>query len=156
MEILLEQLGINHERVALEWVSAAEAPLFVEKITSFTKRIRELGPLGTSEGLDQPVLLRKITAAKVTLEGMKLRAAFARQAKKVKESNSYGELPDPEKLRNSLNSEITLQEIYLCLKEKKRSAAELASLLNLSEEMVGSALETLQKKKKINTDYTII
>ena len=156
MKILLEQLGINQERVALEWVSAAEAPLFVEKITSFTKRISDLGSLGTSEGLDRSVLLRKITAAKVSLEEKKLRATFARQAKKVKETNSYGELPDPEKLRNSLVSEITLQEIYLCLKEEKRSIAELATLLNLSEERVGSVLETLQKKKKINADYSII
>ena len=156
MKILLEQLGINQERVALEWVSAAEAPRFVEKITSFTNRIRDLGSLGTSEGLDRSVLLRKITAAKVSLEEMKLRVAFARQAKQVKEANSYGKLPDPEKLRNSLDREITLQEIYLCLKEERRSVAELASLLNLSEERVGSALETLQKKKKINADYNII
>ena len=156
MKILLEQLGINQERVALEWVSAAEAPRFVEKITSFTNRIRDLGSLGASEGLDRSVLLRKITAAKVSLEEMKLRVAFARQAKQVKEANSYGKLPDPEKLRNSLDREITLQEIYLCLKEERRSVAELASLLNLSEERVGSALETLQKKKKINADYSII
>jgi len=156
MKILLEHLGIARERVALEWVSAAEAPRFVEKITSFTSRIRELGTLGTSEGLDRPVLLRKITAAKVSLEGMKLRAAFARQAKQVKEQNSYGELPDPEKLRASLEGEITLQEVFLCLKEENRSASELASLLNLPEERVDSVLATLQKKKMINADGSII
>ena len=156
MKILLEQLGIARERVALEWVSAAEAPRFVEKITSFTSRIRELGPLGTSEGLDRPVMLRKIAAAKVSLEGMKLRTAFARQAKQVKEQNSYGELPDPEKLRNSLEGEITLQEIFLCLKEENRSASELAALLNLTEERVDSVLATLQKKKMINADGSII
>jgi hypothetical protein len=135
------------ERVALEWVSAAEAPRFVEKITSFTSRIRELGLLGTSEGLDRPVMLRKIAAAKISLEGMKLRTAFARQAKQVKEQNSYGELPDPEKLRTSLEGEITLQEVFLCLKEENRPASELASLLNLPEERVDSLLATLQKKK---------
>lgn len=156
MKIVLEQLGINQERVALEWVSAAEAPRFVEKITSFTNRIRDLGSLGTSEGLDRSVLLRKIMAAKFSLEEMKLRAAFARQAKQVKEANSYGELPDPEKLRNSLISEIILNEIYICLKEKRRSVAELASLLNLPEERIGSVLETLQRKKMINADYSII
>jgi predicted HTH transcriptional regulator len=156
MKILLEQLGIARERVALEWVSAAEAPRFVEKITSFTSRIRELGPLGTSEGLDRPVMLRKIAAAKISLEGMKLRTAFARQAKQVKEQDSYGELPDPEKLRASLENEITLQEIFLCLKEENRSASELAALLNLTEERVDSVLATLRKKKMINADGSII
>jgi hypothetical protein len=156
MKILLEQLGIARERVALEWVSAAEAPRFVKKITSFTSRIRDLGPLGTNAGIDRPVMLRKIAAAKVSLEGMKLRTAFARQAKQVKEQNSYGELPDPEKLRNSLENEITLQEVFLCLKEENRPASELASLLNLPEERVGSILTTLQKKKMINADGNII
>jgi len=152
----LEQLGIARERVALEWVSAAEATRFVEKITSFTSRIRGLGPLGTSEGLDRPVLLRKIAAAKISLEGMKLRTTFARQAKQAKEQNSYGELPDPEKLRASLEGEITLQEVFLCLKEGNRSTSELAALLNLPEEQVDSVLATLQRKKMINADGSIV
>jgi predicted Zn-dependent protease len=156
MDILLDQLGINRERVALEWVSAAEAPLFVDKITSFTERIRDLGPLGVNEGLDTRQLMRRIEAARISLEGMKLRSAFARQAKQVKENNSYGELPDPEKLRTGLQGEMVLQEVFLALQEGTKSAAELVSDLNLSEEQVGSALETLQKKKKIGADNSII
>ena len=91
MKIVLEQLGIDQERVALEWVSAAEAPLFVKKITSFTDRIRSLGHLGEKEGLDPVRLQRKIAAARVALEGMKMRSAFARQAKKVKETKPQTE-----------------------------------------------------------------
>ena len=49
-----------------------------------------------------------------------------------------------------------MQEVFLALQEKKRSAAELVSDLNLSEEQVGSAIETLQKKKKIDADNSII
>jgi hypothetical protein len=155
MKILLEQLGIDQGRVALEWVSAAEAPLFVKKITSFTDRIRGLGHLVGKEGLDRERMLRKIAAAKVALEGMKLRTAFARQAKKVKETNSYGEFPDPEKLRSSLAGEMTMQEVFLCLKDERGTAAELAARLDLPEEEVNKAIETLQKKKKVNADLSI-
>jgi len=155
MKILLEQLGIDQGRIALEWVSAAEAPLFVKKITSFTDRIRSLGQLGEKEGLDRERLLRKIAAARIAMEGMKLRSVFARQAKKVKESNSYGEFPDPEKLRSSLAGEITLQEVFLCLKEERGTAAELAARLDIPEEQVSKAIETLQMKKKVNADLSI-
>ena len=155
MKILLEQLGIDQGRVALEWVSAAEAPVFVKKITSFTERIRSLGHLGEKEGLDRVRLLRKIAAARVALEGMKLRSAFARQAKQVKETKSYGEFPDPEKLRASLGEEITLQEVFLCLKEEISTAAELAARLDIPEELVSKAMDTLQKKKKVNADGSI-
>jgi len=155
MKILMEQLGLDQERVALEWVSAAEAPVFVKKITSFTERIRGLGHLGEKEGLDPVRLLRKIAAARVVLEGMKMRSAFARQAKQVKETKSYGEFPDPEKLRASLEGEITLQEVFLCLKEKRSTSAELAARLDIPEELVSKAIDTLQKKKKLNADGSI-
>jgi hypothetical protein len=156
MKILLDLLGIDQGRVALEWVSAAEAPLFVKKITSFTDRIRSLGQLGEKEGFDRVRLLRKIAAAKVAMEGMKMRSTFARQAKKVKETNSYGEFPDPEKLRAGLEGEITLQEVFLCLKEKRGTPAELAARLDLPEEQVSKVIETLQKKKKVHADLSII
>ncbi len=154
--MVLDELGIERDRVALEWVSAAEAPLFAEKITRFTERIRALGPLFTDEGPDRQRLQRRLEAACISLAGVKLRTAFARQAKEVKENNSYGELPDPEKLRFGLAGEMTLHEVFLALQEKKRGAPELAAELALSEEQVGAALSTLQKKKMINADNSIV
>ena len=43
---LLSYAGINPDRLRLEWVSAAEAPRFVQVTTEFVEQIRELGPLG--------------------------------------------------------------------------------------------------------------
>lgn len=43
-EIIIKQLGINGERVRLEWVSASEGKRFAELITEFTEQIKELGP----------------------------------------------------------------------------------------------------------------
>ena len=42
--MLLEDLGIDHHRVALEWVSGAEAPQFAQKVSAFTEMIKDLGP----------------------------------------------------------------------------------------------------------------
>ena len=42
---LLGYVGINPDRLRLAWVSAAEAPRFVQVTTEFTDKIRELGPL---------------------------------------------------------------------------------------------------------------
>jgi F420-non-reducing hydrogenase iron-sulfur subunit len=102
LRMVLHNLGIDTGRIALEWVSAAEAPRFVQAITDFTNRIREIGPLGKHEGLDREALLPKIKAAKTALEGMKLRMAFAKQAKQIKKEGTYGELPTQEKLAKML------------------------------------------------------
>ncbi|MCK5656960.1 MAG: hydrogenase iron-sulfur subunit [Deltaproteobacteria bacterium] len=47
---LLDLLGIDNERLALEWVSSAEAARFAEIVTSFTQKIKDLGknPLGVA------------------------------------------------------------------------------------------------------------
>jgi F420-non-reducing hydrogenase iron-sulfur subunit len=42
--LVLEDLGIDPERFAIEWVSSAEAPRFAEVVTKFTEKIKSLGP----------------------------------------------------------------------------------------------------------------
>ena len=41
---MLEDLGIDPDRAAIEWVSGAEGPRFAEKVTQFTQKIKDLGP----------------------------------------------------------------------------------------------------------------
>jgi len=41
---LLDQLGIERERVRLEWISASEAEKFARVVNEFTEQIRALGP----------------------------------------------------------------------------------------------------------------
>ena len=47
---VLEHLGVNPERLRIEWVSASEGIRFAEIVTAFTKQMKELGTLGTAEG----------------------------------------------------------------------------------------------------------
>jgi F420-non-reducing hydrogenase iron-sulfur subunit len=47
MESVLPQLGIEKERVRLEWISGAEAPKVAAVAKEFTETIRALGPLGS-------------------------------------------------------------------------------------------------------------
>jgi F420-non-reducing hydrogenase iron-sulfur subunit len=57
---LLERIGINSNRLRLEWVSAGEGIRFAEVMNDFGKEVKMLGPLGTSEGIDQDELKSKI------------------------------------------------------------------------------------------------
>lgn len=41
----LEQMGINSERLHLEWISASEGRKLAETMTKFTEFIRNLGPI---------------------------------------------------------------------------------------------------------------
>ena len=49
LQRLLDQLGIEHERVELVWVAAAEGAALAAAVARMTRRLRELGPLRWQE-----------------------------------------------------------------------------------------------------------
>jgi F420-non-reducing hydrogenase iron-sulfur subunit len=108
--MILKSLGINTDRIAIDWASAAEGPLFVKLITEFTSKIKDIGTLGISEGLKREELMLKIKAASMAVEGMKVRMAFAKQAKQIKKDKAYGHLPSEEKLLTVLMNEMARYE----------------------------------------------
>jgi hypothetical protein len=142
----LETVGIDTRRFSLNWVSAAEATRFVKLIKEFTGQIAELGPLGESEGIAPDELRRGTEAARMALQGSKIRMAFARQAKQIKQEGTYGKFPDKDKILTALKDEINLYETFIYLREKERSSKELAGLLNLPEDKILAMVETLKKK----------
>ncbi len=48
-QLLLQQFGVDRNRMRLEWVSASEGGRFQEVITEFTEQIRALGPLALKD-----------------------------------------------------------------------------------------------------------
>jgi len=57
---LLEHIGINPKRLRIEWVSAGEGIRFAQIMNEFSREIQELGPLGSSEGIDEAELKSRL------------------------------------------------------------------------------------------------
>jgi len=55
LERLLEQYGIERQRVRLEWISAAEGERYAQVVKEITETVRALGPLGWKQLLDPKV-----------------------------------------------------------------------------------------------------
>jgi len=53
LRTMLEQLGIQPERLRLEWISASEGERLRDVMNEFSAQIRQLGPLETTNG-DSP------------------------------------------------------------------------------------------------------
>ena len=86
---ILTRAGIDSERLALNWASAAEAPLYVELITGFTNSIKDLGPLGSIEGLARDEIKSKLSVALAAVENVKLRVQIAKLAQGMRKLNDY-------------------------------------------------------------------
>ena len=49
---LLEQFGIERQRVRLEWISASEGEQFATVVKDFTEQLKSLGPLRWQENIE--------------------------------------------------------------------------------------------------------
>ena len=58
---LMEHLRLNPERLRIEFMSSGEGILFTEVIDGFSKKVKDLGPLGKGEGIDENELKSKLT-----------------------------------------------------------------------------------------------
>ena len=57
---IMEHIGLNPERLRIEFMTSGEGILFAEVINNFGKQVEQLGPLGKSEGLDPVELKSKL------------------------------------------------------------------------------------------------
>jgi hypothetical protein len=125
----MEVVGLKPERLALDWASAAEAPLFVELITRFTTDVKKLGPLGTAEGIPIEELKLKLLAARAAVKGVKLRTRFARLAQDLRDGNQHTpeviEAKMAEKVNDAIVREIAKQEKVI-MESVEESAERLA------------------------------
>ena len=57
---IIEHIGLNPERIRMETISAGEGILFAEVMGEYGKKVKELGPIGKAEGLDENELKAKL------------------------------------------------------------------------------------------------
>jgi Fe-S-cluster-containing hydrogenase component 2 len=57
---ILEHIGVNPERLRIEWVSAGEGIRFANIMNEFATKMEKLGPLGKGEGLEENALKSKL------------------------------------------------------------------------------------------------
>jgi F420-non-reducing hydrogenase iron-sulfur subunit len=50
---IMAHIGLNPERLSIEFMSSGEGILFTEAVDNFCKKVKELGPLGKGEETDQ-------------------------------------------------------------------------------------------------------
>jgi F420-non-reducing hydrogenase iron-sulfur subunit len=57
LSAMLDQFGIEPERVRLEWISASEGNRYAELVAEMTETVRALGPLAWGRSADKAVSL---------------------------------------------------------------------------------------------------
>jgi F420-non-reducing hydrogenase iron-sulfur subunit len=69
---IMEHIGLNPERLRIEFMSSAEGIVFAEVMSKFGSQVKELGPLGKGEGIDQNELKSKLEEIRKLVPYIKL------------------------------------------------------------------------------------
>ena len=152
---LMEQIGVNPERLRLEWLSAGEGIRFAEVITDFANKLRELGPLGIGEGIDENGLKLKLEAAKNLVPYIKLveRERLRVHFDTEDEYNEFFTSDEVDKLfRELILDKLTISQILLLLRERPLSTGEISEILGLSPSEVSRYLNSSAREGLVRFD----
>ncbi len=142
---VLEQIGINPDRLRLEWISASEGMRYAEVMNDFGKRLKELGPLGKGEGIEEHSLKIRLEAVTKLVPYLKL-VERERLRMRFDTEDAYSEFfagPEVKKLFDDLVvNKLMVSQITLLLREKPLSTGEIAESLGLNASEVSRHLKS--------------
>jgi F420-non-reducing hydrogenase iron-sulfur subunit len=69
---IMEHIGLNPERLKIEFMSAGEGILFTEVMNDFGKKVKELGPLGKGEDIGEDELKSKLEEVRKLIPYIKM------------------------------------------------------------------------------------
>jgi len=88
---IMEHIGLNPERLRIEFMSSAEGTLFAEVMGEFGSKVKELGPLGEGEGIDTKELESRLSETIKLVPYIKM-VKGAKLASRLKSPEEYDQL----------------------------------------------------------------
>ena len=152
---LLQQIGINPERLRLEWMSASEGTRYAEVMNDFGKQLKTLGPLGAGEGIDENVLAAKLEAVSKLIPYIKLveRERMRVRFKTEEEYQAFFASEDFTRLFEELIvDKLAVSQIVQLLREQPLSTVELTQALGLKAAEVAKHLKDTTRHGLVRFD----
>ncbi len=131
---LMEHIGLNPERLRLEWVAASEGSRFAEIMNDFVKNQKELGPIGKSEKIEAGTLNTRLQAAQKLVPYIKL-VEREKLRVPVKSEEAYQEYYASDEVnrlfKELIADRLTTGQILLLLENQPLSTGEISENLSL-------------------------
>jgi coenzyme F420-reducing hydrogenase delta subunit len=152
---ILEKVGVNPDRLRLEWVSAGEGIRFAEIMTDFSKKVKSLGPLGSSEGIPVAELSSRLQTAEELVPYIKLveRERFRVPVRTEEGYRKFFGNPEFDKLFDELIlDKLVMSRIMGFLRKQPVPAAEIPARMDLEPGEVARHLQHLTERGLVKFD----
>jgi coenzyme F420-reducing hydrogenase delta subunit/DNA-binding transcriptional ArsR family regulator len=131
---MLAHIGLNPERLRIAEMSAGEGIRFAEIMNDFSRKLRELGPLGAGEGVDKDALKFRLEAMTRLVPYIRLveRERLRVRCRSAEEYEAYFQSDEVNRLfREMIFDNLAISEIMTLLREGPKSTGEIAGALGL-------------------------
>jgi DNA-binding transcriptional ArsR family regulator len=151
----MEYIGLDPERLRIAFMTSGEGNIFAEVVTDFSKKVKEIGPLGKSEGIDENELQLKLKAVRDIVPYIKLveRESLRVHFNTEEEYYKYYDSEEADRLfKEFIVDKLAISEIMLLLHEKPLSTGEIAEVLNLNPSEVSRYLNSSARQGLVRFD----
>lgn len=151
---VMEHIGLNPDRLKLEWVSAGEGIRFAGIMKDFSPKIEELGPLGKGEGLDEQKLKLNLEAVTRLIPYIKLvQSERLRPPERTEEVyNAFYTSEEFNRLfKELITDKLKESQILALLQERPHSVEEISAILGLSPSEVSRHLNVTARYQNVKT-----
>ena len=154
---IMDHIGLNPERLRIEYMSGADGNLFAEVSNDFTRNVKALGPLGKGEGIDENELTFKLEAVRKLIpyiklvERERLRVAF-------KSEEAYHQFFTSDAFKDLFNElivdKLAISQVMLLLREKPLSIGEISDKLRLNPSELSKHMNSSSRQGWVRYDVT--
>jgi F420-non-reducing hydrogenase iron-sulfur subunit len=152
---IMEHIGLNPERLMIEFMSGGEGILFAEVMNDFGKKVKEIGPFGRNEEIEEKVLKSRLGAVTNLVpyirlvERERLRVLFKTEA----EVEAFFTSDEFKRLFNELIiDKLVISQIITLLERNPLSVGEISGILRLTPSEVSRHMDSSSRQGLIRYD----
>ncbi len=146
---IMEHIGLNPNRLRIEFMSSGDGLILADVTTDFCKQVKEIGPLGKSEGIAKKILKFKFEAVSKLIPYVKL---VEREKLRVpfQSEDAYNTFFASDRVNRLFDElvidKLAVSQIMLLLREKPLSSGEMADMLGLNPSEVSRHMNSSSRQ----------
>ena len=152
---IMENIGLNPERLRIEFMSGADGNLLAEVTNDFVKKVKAIGPLGKGEGMDEKSLKFKLEAVGNLIPYIKL-VERERLRVPVKSEETYHEFFNGDEIDRLfdelIGDKLAISQILLLLRERPLSTGNISEMLGLNPSEVSRHVNSSSRHGLVRYD----
>ena len=152
---LLQLVGLSPDRLRLEWIAASEGSRFAEVMSDFANMLKDLGPPGLVEGIDEASVKFRLKALNQMVPFLKL---VEREKLRVptRSEEAYDEFYNSEAVNRLFDDlivdKLAVSQILLALEEKPLSTVEISEVVGLNPSEVSRHMNSSSRQGFVRYD----